>query len=234
MSLGISKLTFTEDLEITHICSSEKEVVKLDEVINTAKARGQVEKWLLEIENDMVKSIHTIIQKALIAYPESVRVEWVVSWPGQIVLCITQYYWTQAVHKAIRGGQDSLAEYLQLNNDQISDIVQLVRGKLSKQNRTTLGALVVLDVHSRDVLANLVQLKVCNCLFICMYQIPRIFSNLQQQLFTKISFYNNNNNNNCPFPLKTEENTLTMFVSDITFKICIISIKRLYFLFFIV
>ena len=91
------------------------------------------------------------------AYIVSKRVEWVVSWPGQAVLCVSQKYWTSYVTESIRKGPEDLKTYLQLNNEQIENIVTLVRGKLNKQNRTTLGALIVLDVHSRDVLTKLVQ-----------------------------------------------------------------------------
>lgn len=54
---GIAKLSFTDDMEATAMMSSEGEEIILEDIIDTAAARGQVEKWLLELETDMKKSV---------------------------------------------------------------------------------------------------------------------------------------------------------------------------------
>ncbi|GAB1603143.1 hypothetical protein Ahia01_000594700, partial [Argonauta hians] len=159
---GIAKLKFTESLDITHMISSEQELVLLVDVISTVKARGQVEKWLLELELDMLTSIRQKVREAITDYEVTSRIDWVRKWTGQAVLCVSQLYWTMYVHSSMKEGIVALGRYLQKNNDQIKDVVALVRGKLSKQNRVTLQALIVLDVHARDVLATLVKDSVCD------------------------------------------------------------------------
>ncbi|XP_037882003.1 dynein heavy chain 7, axonemal-like [Glossina fuscipes] len=159
---GIATLHFTEELDVTAMRSSEREQVQLVDVISTVKARGQVEKWLLELEIDMKKSIHMKMKEAFLSYPHSVRHKWVLVWPGQCVQSISLTYWTLSVTECFLTNDPAanLEKYLQKNKEQIARIVDLVRGDLSTQNRITLGALVVLDVHARDVLAEIVEKKV--------------------------------------------------------------------------
>ncbi|NWX20475.1 DYH3 protein, partial [Aegotheles bennettii] len=152
---GIAKLEFTENLEILGMISSEKEIVPFVDKIYPAKAKGMVEKWLLQVEEMMLASVRQVIQDGIKGYIEVPRKTWVLQWPGQVVICVSSIYWTEEVCEAITKG--TLPDFLEKSNLQIGDIVELVRGKLSSGARLTLGALTVIDVHARDVVAKLVE-----------------------------------------------------------------------------
>ncbi|KAK0675118.1 DYH3 protein, partial [Pygoscelis papua] len=155
---GIAKLEFTEDLEIVGMISSEKEIVPFIDKIYPANAKGMVEKWLLQVEEMMLASVRQVLQDGIRGYIKVPRKMWVLQWPGQVVICVSSIYWTEEVSEAIRKG--TLLDFLEKSNLQIGDIVELVRGKLSSGARLTLGALTVIDVHARDVVAKLVEDKV--------------------------------------------------------------------------
>ncbi|XP_074961219.1 dynein axonemal heavy chain 3 [Phalacrocorax aristotelis] len=155
---GIAKLEFTEDLEIIGMISSEKEIVPFIDKIYPVNAKGMVEKWLLQVEEMMLASVRQVLQDGIRGYIKVPRKTWVLQWPGQVVICVSSIYWTEEVSEAIRKG--TLLDFLEKSNRQIGDIVELVRGKLSSGARLTLGALTVIDVHARDVVAKLVEDKI--------------------------------------------------------------------------
>uniref|UniRef100_A0A4W6E1U6 Dynein axonemal heavy chain 12 n=1 Tax=Lates calcarifer TaxID=8187 RepID=A0A4W6E1U6_LATCA len=137
--------------------SSEGERVQLIHLISTSEAKGAVEKWLVQVEDVMLRSVRDVVARSRVAYAETARSQWVKEWPGQVVLCTSQIFWTLEVHEAIRAGADGLKNYYQQLQSQLNDIVELVRGKLPKQTRITLGALVTIDVHARDVVMDLIE-----------------------------------------------------------------------------
>jgi dynein heavy chain len=87
------------------------------------------------------------------------------NWPGQIILAVSQIYWTQGVESSLRTKGKSTTEVSSLEallQRQIEDIVVLVRGELPTQTRVTLKALVVIDVHARDVVRSLIKKNISN------------------------------------------------------------------------
>ena len=72
---------------------------------------------------------------------------------------VAQVFWTRETEAALaEGGLRGLREYETKCTQQLNDVVTLVRRRdLTKLNRSTLGAMVTLDVHGRDVLTMMVK-----------------------------------------------------------------------------
>jgi dynein heavy chain len=56
---GISKVEFSDKDEVTHLISAEREIVPLTKIVdvNEGDKKGNVEKWMLEIETQMRKTL---------------------------------------------------------------------------------------------------------------------------------------------------------------------------------
>ena len=87
---NVDKLEFQDNLDITAMFSGEKERVSFQCHINPTEADGLVEKWLGQVEKAMWESVHHVIAEGLKSYAVTDRNKWVLEWPGQVVLCVTQ------------------------------------------------------------------------------------------------------------------------------------------------
>lgn len=74
--------------------SMEKEKVAFSKRVdvNEGDKKGNVEKWLLEIEGVMIDTLKKITKTA--AQDDSTRVQWVKKWPAQTVLGVNMIRWT--------------------------------------------------------------------------------------------------------------------------------------------
>jgi dynein heavy chain len=153
---GVAKLDFDDQLNITALISSEKERLPLTEPVSTVQAKGSVEKWLLQVEKMMLRSLKDTVGKAFTAFLTTPREKWVLEWAGQVVIAVSQIFWTSGLEKAISEGPEAIQQFLERSNEELNEIIKLVRGELPKMARYTLGALVVIDVHARDVVTNLI------------------------------------------------------------------------------
>jgi dynein heavy chain len=102
---GINRLVFDDDKKIHGMISTEKEQVTFTRVIDPIAARGNVEEWLLQIEDIMHKTVKSETEKALADYGKKEREKWVIAgWPGMAVIAIDMMQWTQGTEEAMKKG----------------------------------------------------------------------------------------------------------------------------------
>ena len=81
---GIQSVHFSDKDEVYGMISAEKEEVlfKKRVDVNAGDKKGNVEKWMLEIEGVMRQTLRELTKESLAEYYKCKRTEWVSNWPG--------------------------------------------------------------------------------------------------------------------------------------------------------
>ncbi|XP_014280457.2 dynein beta chain, ciliary [Halyomorpha halys] len=131
---------------------------------NHSDCTGPVEVWLNRIQSSMRESIKYYFSEAMLAYEEKPRDQWLFDYPAQVSLCATQIWWTTEVNSAFarleEGYDNAMRDYHKKQISQLSTLISLLLGELTRLDRQKIMTICTIDVHSRDVVAKLIQSKI--------------------------------------------------------------------------
>ena len=75
--------------------SPEGEKVHFAGTVDPAAANGNVEIWLDEVHKAMMSSLEKVVAEGIASYVRMSREIWILEFPGQAVLNVSQCYWTE-------------------------------------------------------------------------------------------------------------------------------------------
>lgn len=154
---GIAQLDFTENFSIKTIQSLEGEAIDLCNSVVTANSRGQVEKWLLELEIEMRNTIKQSIETTLIAAEESWDglMENIWKYPGQSIHTVICLHWTQKITEII-GKSGNWKEFQSIEEKVFDSLMKLSKAEdLHLKDRINLNGLLILKLQQIEVTKHL-------------------------------------------------------------------------------
>ena len=134
--------------------------------INDCECTGPVEVWLNRIIDSMRATLKRLMGEAVSAYEEKPREQWIFDHPAQITLAGTQIWWTTEVNAAFgrleEGYETAMKDYYKKLVSQLTALVGLIQGELTRNDRQMIMTVCTLDVHSRDMVGKLIAEKAEN------------------------------------------------------------------------
>ncbi|CAH1639911.1 unnamed protein product [Spodoptera littoralis] len=163
---SIAKLKFIEDQKPGEKVASGM-IAKDGELVpfhGTCDCTGAVEIWLNRLQDMMRSTIRHYFGEAIVSYEEKPREQWLFDFMAQVSLCGSQIWWTTEVNMAFarleEGYDNALKDYYKKQLSQLSTLISLLIGELTKQDRQKIMTICTIDVHSRDVVSKMIQAKV--------------------------------------------------------------------------
>eukprot|EP00762_Andalucia_godoyi_P001076 ANDGO_01965.mRNA.1 Dynein-1-beta heavy chain len=154
---NIKRLDFgANSVDILAMVSSEGEVVSLGKNL---KARNKVEDWLGAVEKAMLVELRKLHKTSVLEYESRSREQWMMEHAAMIILNISQVFWCRRATQCLEAtnSREELKKFLQENILALARSAALTRTNLTALQRGMLSALIVIDVHARDIVDEMVE-----------------------------------------------------------------------------
>ena len=168
MFAGLSGLLIDEELTIKGFTSKEGEQVMLRKPISLTKV-PKINDWLAALESNMKSSLAELLGEAVQSFREIVSstpqidvasfLNYLTSFPAQIVVLATQATWTASVDAALVSGGDGLQILHETSLKLLDILASTVLDKLELLLRKKCEHLITEFVHQRDIIAKLIEAK---------------------------------------------------------------------------
>ncbi|CCD16812.1 unnamed protein product, partial [Trypanosoma congolense IL3000] len=152
----IQKLSWTEGNEINGFYSGEGEHVPS---VNPVSPEGNVEIWLGSVETMMKEAVADQLRQSFCAYRKTPRSSWVLQWPAQCVIAVSQIFWTNGCEEDL-SSQCNVEGFFKVLERQLFELVDVVQSPLNMRERINMGALITVEVHAKDTVEAMVRCKV--------------------------------------------------------------------------
>ncbi|KAL9897380.1 dynein heavy chain at 93AB [Glossina fuscipes fuscipes] len=190
---SIARLKFNRD-EANEIDTASGMYAKDGEYVEfdkLASIRGPVEVWLNRIQAAMRSSLRHYVTEAVVAYEEKQREQWLFDYPAQVSLCGSQIWWSTEVNIAFsrleEGYDNAIKDYYKKQISQLSLLITLLLGELSKGDRQKIMTICTIDVHSRDVVSKMIQAKLdAGSAFMWQSQLRHRFDDVEKDCYANI------------------------------------------------
>ncbi|CAB3363479.1 Hypothetical predicted protein [Cloeon dipterum] len=148
---GVVGIELGAEGEIVNVESAEGEKLALSGRIVPSEAKGNVEKWLAQLEDVLIRSLRDTCREAVAAYQRQPRAQWALQWPAQAVSVAAAIHWTTEAAASIRNNE--LKAFTLKSQTQIDDLLALMDATQPLNTRRCLTNLVMADLHNTENLS---------------------------------------------------------------------------------